>query len=87
MEAGAMCYMMLKQGYGGGSAPHWPSYVMFFYSGIDPASWGGNLPDSPLMAVSDDREKLTEFVIGVQRWVRRNGGSLRRQITPRKIQN
>jgi len=68
MEPGAMCYMMSKQGYGGDSAPHWPSHVMFFYSWIDPATWGANLPDSPVMAVSDDREKLTEFAVAVQRW-------------------
>jgi len=68
MEPGAMCYMMSKQGYGGDSAPHWPSHVMFFYSGLDPATWGANLPGSPIMAVSDDRERLTEFAIGVQRW-------------------
>ena len=68
MEPGAMCYMMSKQGYGGDTAPHWPAHVMFFYSGIDPASWGANLPGSPLMAVSDDREKLTEFAVGVGRW-------------------
>jgi len=68
MEPGAMCYMMSKQGYGGDSVPHWPSHVMFFYSGIDPATWGANLPGSPIMAVSDDREKLTEFAVGVGRW-------------------
>ena len=68
MESGAMCYMMSKQGYGGDSAPHWPSHVMFFYSGLDPATWGANLPGSPIMAVSDDREKLTEFAVGVGRW-------------------
>jgi len=68
IEPGAMCYMMSKQGYGGDSAPHWPSHVMFYYSGIDPATWGANLPGSPVMAVSDDREKLTEFAVAVQRW-------------------
>jgi hypothetical protein len=66
MESGAMCYMMSKQGYGGDSAPHWPSHVMFFYSGIDPASWGANLPGSPIMVVSDER--LTEFAIAVAHW-------------------
>jgi len=66
MEPGAMCYMMSKQGYGGDSAPHWPSHVMFFYSKMDAASWGANLPGSPVMAVNDD--ELTEFAIGVQRW-------------------
>ena len=72
MESGAMCYMMSKQGYGGDSAPHWPSHLMFFYSDIDPAIWGANLPGSPVMAVSDEHEHLTEhltmFSIGVQRW-------------------
>ena len=66
MEPGAMCYMMSKQGYGGDSAPHWPAHVMFFYSGLDPGTWGANLPGSPIMAVSDG--KLTEFAVGVGRW-------------------
>jgi hypothetical protein len=66
MEPGAMCYMMSKQGYGGDSAPHWPSHVMFFYSKLDPATWGANLPGSPIMAVNDDQ--LTEFAVGVKRW-------------------
>jgi len=68
MESGAMCYMMSKQGYGGDSVPHWPSHVMFFYSDIAPATWGANLPGSPVLAMSDDREKLTEFAVAVQRW-------------------
>jgi hypothetical protein len=72
IEPGAMCYMMSKLGYGGDSVPHWPAHVMFFYSGIDPATWGANLPGSPIMAVSDvsqhPSEHLTEFAVGVQRW-------------------
>jgi hypothetical protein len=68
MEPGAMCYMMGKQGYGGDSAPHWPSHVMFFYSQTDPAIWGANLPGSPVVAVEDPQEQLTQFVIAVQRW-------------------
>jgi len=68
MEPGAMCYMMSKQGYGGDSVAHWPSHVMFFYSQTDPATWGANLPGSPILAMSDDHEHLTEFAIGVQHW-------------------
>ena len=68
MEPGAMCYMMSKQGYGGDSVAHWPSHVMFFYSGTDPSIWGANLPGSPILAMSDGHEHLTEFAIGVQRW-------------------
>jgi len=68
MEPGAMCYMMSKQGYGGDSVKHWPSHLMFYYSQTDPATWGADLPGSPVFAMNDPREHLTEFVIAVQRW-------------------
>jgi hypothetical protein len=68
MEPGAMCYMMSKQGYGGDSAPHWPSHLMFFYSDTDPAIWGANLPGSPVIGIADPLEHLTQFVIATQRW-------------------
>ena len=68
MEPGAMCYMMSKQGYGGHTTEHWPSHLMFFYSQTDPAIWGANLPGSPVVAVEDTQEQLTQFVIPVQRW-------------------
>jgi len=68
MEPGAMCYMMGKQGYGGASAPHWPPHLMFFYSDTDPAIWGANMPGSPVIAVSDPLQHLTQFVILTQRW-------------------
>ena len=68
MEPGAMCYMMSKEGYGGDSSPHWPSHLMFFYSDIDPAIWGANLPGSPVIAVADPVEHLTQFVIPTQKW-------------------
>ncbi len=68
MEPGAMCYMMSKQGYGGDSAPHWPSHLMFFYSDIDPAIWGANLPGSPVTGMADPLEHLTQFVVTTQRW-------------------
>jgi hypothetical protein len=68
MEPGAMCYMMGKQGYGGDSAPHWPSHLMFFYSDTDPAIWGANQAGSPVIALADPMEHLTQFVIPAQRW-------------------
>jgi len=68
MEPGAMCYMMGKPGYGGDTAPHWPSHLMFFYSDTDSAIWGANLPGSPIIAIVDPVEHLTQFVIPVQRW-------------------
>jgi len=68
MEPGAMCYMMSKGGYGGETIPHWPSHLMFFYSDIDPAIWGANLPGSPVFAVADPMEHLTQFVIPTRKW-------------------
>ena len=68
LEPGAMCYMLSKQGYGGDSTPHWPPHLMFFYSDTDPVIWGANLPGSPVIAVSDPVEHLTQFVVPVQRW-------------------
>jgi hypothetical protein len=68
MEPGAMCYMMSKQGYGGDTAKHWPSHLMFFYSKTDPAIWGANLPGSPVLGLDDTVEHLTSFVVVVQRW-------------------
>ncbi|MGB7555546.1 MAG: hypothetical protein WBM04_14330 [Candidatus Korobacteraceae bacterium] len=68
MDPGAMCYMMSKEGYGGDVSPHWPSHLMFFYTDTDPAIWGANLPGSPVVAVNDPVEHLTQFVIAVQRW-------------------
>ncbi len=68
MEPGAMCYMMGKEGYGGDVAPHWPAHLMFFFSDTDPAIWGANLPGSPVIAVADPTEHLTQFVIPTQKW-------------------
>lgn len=68
MEPGAMCYMMGNQGFGGDTAPHWPAHLMFFYSDTDLAVWGANLPGSPVIAVSDPLEHLTQFVIPTQKW-------------------
>ena len=62
MEPGAMCYMMSKQGYGGDSVAHWPPHLMFYYSQTAPATWGANLPGSPILAVSDEHERLTEHL-------------------------
>ena len=68
VEPGAMCFMMSKQGYGGDTVEHWPSHLMFYFSPTEPATWGANLPGSPVVAMSDAREHVTTFVIAVQRW-------------------
>jgi hypothetical protein len=68
MEPGAMSYMTGKQGYGGDVLPHWPAHLMFFFTDTDAATWGANLPGSPIIAVADPTEHLTQFVIPVQHW-------------------
>jgi len=68
MEPGAMCYMTGKQGYGGDVVPHWTPHLMFFYSDIDPAIWGANLPGSPVSGIADPLSHLTQFVIAVERY-------------------
>ena len=79
MEAGAMCYMMSKHGYGGDVAPHWPSHLMFFYTDTDPASWGANAPGSPILAVADPLEHMTQFVVTTPLW---SDGTKDRSATP-----
>jgi hypothetical protein len=68
VESGAMCYMMSKQGNGGDSVEHWPSHLMFYFPQTDPAIWGAGLPGSPIIGLTDTRERVTTFVIAVQRW-------------------
>ncbi|MGH9467931.1 MAG: hypothetical protein ACRD1Y_11310 [Terriglobales bacterium] len=68
MAPGAMCYMMGKQGYGGDVKPHWPPHLMFFYSHTAPAAWGANLPGSPVFAVADAGEQLTQFAVPAPSW-------------------
>ena len=68
MEPGAICYMMSKQGYGGEVLPHWPSHLIVLLFDLDPAMWGANLPDSPVLAAVDPSEHLTQFVIPVGKW-------------------
>jgi len=68
MEPGAMCYMLSKQGYLSDSAGHWHPHLMFFYSGTDPATWGADLPGSPIVGVYESREQLTTFLVPVREW-------------------
>ncbi len=68
MEPGAMCYMLSKQGYLDDHAGHWHPHLMFFFSQTDPAAWGANLPDSPILASNDDWEHLTTFLVPVRQW-------------------
>jgi hypothetical protein len=68
LESGAMCYMMSKQSYLGDSAGHWHPHLMFFLPRTDAATWGADLPGSPILAGDDAQDRLTVFLIPVGKW-------------------
>jgi hypothetical protein len=68
-EPGAMSFMMSKDGYLGDDVGHWHPHLMFHLPKVAGASWGANLPGSPV--VLDDREvpePETMFLVPVSRW-------------------
>ena len=68
MEPGAMCYMLSKQGYLSDHDGHWHPHLMFFVSQTDAATWGANVPGSPILASNVPEDRLTVFLIPVAKW-------------------
>ncbi len=68
MEPGAICYMMSKDGYLDDQAGHWHPHLMFFVSQADPATWGADLPGSPVLSINATWEHLTTYLVPVRRW-------------------
>jgi hypothetical protein len=71
LEPGAMSYMMSRQGYLGDSIGHWHSHLMFYVPLTQAASWGADLPGSPVMLnpqFGGAPEPLTEFMVRVLEW-------------------
>jgi hypothetical protein len=67
-EAGAMCYMMSREGYLSDRDGHWHPHLMFFLPPTEPAAWGANLPGSPIFAGKDNQGRLTVFLVPVGHW-------------------
>jgi len=68
-KPGAMSFMMSKDGYLSDADGPWHSHLMFHVPKAAGASWGANLPGSPV--VLDDREvpePQTIFMVPVSRW-------------------
>ena len=68
-EPGAMSFMLSKDGYLSDADSHWHPHLMFHVPKVAGASWGANLPGSPV--VLDDREipePETIFMVPVSRW-------------------
>ena len=66
-EAGAMSFMMSKQGYLGDGAGHWHPHLMFFVNGNE-ADWGANLNGSPIIAARGIPDPFTTFLVSVPTW-------------------
>jgi hypothetical protein len=70
-EPSAMSYMMAKAGYLGDSVGHWHPHLMFHIPKTAGASWGANLPKSPVLlndAFRDVPEPETIFMVPVDHW-------------------
>ncbi|HZZ58763.1 MAG TPA: hypothetical protein VFE31_13105 [Opitutaceae bacterium] len=70
-EPGAMSFMMAKGGYLGDGVGHWHPHLMFHIPKTDGATWGANLPGSPVMLnedYTDMPEPETIFLVPVGRW-------------------
>ncbi len=67
-EPGAMSYMMSKQGYLNDHDGHWHPHVMFFAPATEEKDWGANLPGSPMLEFTDPAERLTTFLVKVDKW-------------------
>jgi hypothetical protein len=68
LESGAMCYMMSKQSYLGDRAGHWHPHLMFFVPKTDAATWGADLPGSPILTDDDLPDHLTVVMIPLGMW-------------------
>jgi hypothetical protein len=70
-EMGSMSYMMSKNGYLSDEAQAWHSHLMFHIAKTDAATWGANLPGSPVI-VDDGNTQVPEpqtiFMVALGHW-------------------
>ncbi len=68
LEAGAMSYMLSKQGYLSDQAGHWHPHLMFWAANTELKSWGAGMPGSPMLGGEVIPGRLTVFMIPVGEW-------------------
>ena len=76
LESGAMCYMMSKQAYLTDKGitqdgAHNMAHVMFYTTQINPADWGANLDNSPIVIDprgKNDPEPINTFMMLTGAW-------------------
>jgi hypothetical protein len=67
-EPGSFSYMMSKQGYLNDTDGHWHPHMMFFTAHATAASWGANLPGSPVFASEGGPNETTTFYVVLSNW-------------------
>jgi hypothetical protein len=67
-EPGAMGYMLSKEQYLGDSGKHWHPHLMLFIPETGTATWGANLPGSPIFGAEAAGDHLTLFFVPVREW-------------------
>jgi hypothetical protein len=65
---GAMSYMMSKDQYLADDAGHWHSHLMFHVPKVAAASWGANLPGSPVIFDNREMPEQAIFMVPVAHW-------------------
>lgn len=71
LEAGAMTYMMSKQGYLNDGAQNWLPHLMFYFPRAAGADWGADLPGSPVMLnpqFQDSAEAISVIMVALTHW-------------------
>ncbi len=71
LEAGALTYMMSKQGYLNDDAGHWAPHLMFYFPRAAAEIWGADLPGAPPMLnpqFQDSPEALSVIMVPVTHW-------------------
>lgn len=80
-EPGAMCYMLSKDSNLGDDVGHWHPHLMFSIPKADGASWGANVPGSPVIfnaQYTDMPEPEAIFMVVVAKW---SDGTLASYVT------
>ena len=71
LEAGALTYMMSKQGYLNDKGRNWVPHLMFYFPRAAAATWGADLPGAPPMLnpqFQDSPEAISVVMVPVTHW-------------------
>lgn len=71
LAPGAMSYMMSSKSYLGDSFGHWRPHLMIYVPRTKDATWGQNLPNSPVLATpqfDDSPDPITVLMITLPTW-------------------